>query len=420
LKSLYLDSNRLSGPIPPEIEKLGQLQLARLGGNRFSSLPIELFNLKKLITLELWGNNLAGQIPDEISNLSSLQELNLSFNDFSGDIPAGLGELVFLHNLNLSHNQLSGSIPGTLGELASLNQLDLSFNQLAGSLPVELANLDQLYWLDVSYNQLTGVVPEILLQAPLSERRLWGNLFEGTVVAHEGLTPVDYQGARFEFDSDLASSVWPETVPAEQGTADAPGWLVWPEHIRFTFAYLRASEDLQASRFAASFGPPRIMIYSAEEYAQMSEFAQAEIEELRSLLETRPAVVEGEMPALPLINAAQVFHAQEEYVDFQNGRGIRFISQYSQDVSPVFNRSLFYTFQGLTNDGAYYVSAFFPLSAEGLPDEPTVEDYAAFGAQYQDYVKEISAQLDALSPEQFEPNLDVLDDVIGSVEIAVP
>jgi hypothetical protein len=231
---------------------------------------------------------------------------------------------------------------------------------------------------------------------------------------------VEYQGAHFEFSSDLASSVWPEIVPSEKGTADAPGWLVWPEHTRFTLAYPRSPEDLQVNRFAASFGPPRVMVYPIQEYADMSEFARTEIEELQSLLQTRPPVIEGEMPALPLINAAQVFHAQLEYLNFQNGQGVRFVSQYSQDISPVFNRSLFYTFQGLTGDGAYYVAAFFPLSAEGLPDEPTVEDYPAFAAEYQEYLTETTEQLDALRADQFQPNLDVLDNLIKSLVVAVP
>ena len=420
LESLYLDDNDLSGPLPAEIGKLTELQLARLGGNQFDSIPADLANLQSLVYLELWGNRLTGEIPGEISNLSNLQELRLGFNEFTGRIPPELGNLAFLHVLDLSHNQLSGSIPVAFGNLANLNQLDVSFNQLTGSIPVELGDLHQLYWLDLSYNQLTGDVPPSIVQAPISDRRLWGNLLEGTVLASErGSTPVEDAGVQFEFNSAVATSVWPEAVPPEKGTADTPGWLVWPQHTRFTFAYPRGSHDLQVSRFAA-FGPPRIMIYPTEEYAEISEFAKTEIEELRSLLATRPPVIEGEMPALPLINAAQVFHAQVEYLDFQNGQGVRFISQYGQDIGPVFNWSLFYTFQGLTDGGAYYVAAFFPLSAEGLPDEPTVEDYAAFGAGYQDYLTETTDQLDALSEDQFEPNLEIVDNVIQSLTVETP
>ncbi|HSL47108.1 MAG TPA: hypothetical protein VK897_26960 [Anaerolineales bacterium] len=420
LKNLYLDDNDLSGPLPEEIGNLTELQLARLSQNGFDSIPAELMNLQSLMYLELWGNRLSGEIPDEISMLSSLQELRLGFNQFTGSLPPELGNLAFLHVLDLSHNRLSGSIPASLGDLASLNQLDLSFNELSGPIPVELADLANLYWLDLSYNQLTGEVPAAIAQATRSERRLWGNLLEGTVEASEGITPVEYQDAQLEFSSDLASSVWPETVPPERGTADAPGWLVWPEHTRFTFAYPRRSGDLEVSRFAAAFGPPRVMIYPAQEYAEMSEFAKTEIEELQSLLQTRPPAIEGEMPALPLINAAQVFHAQVEYLDFQNGQGVRFISQYSQDISPVFNQSLFYTFQGLTNDGAYYVAAFFPLAAEELPDDPFVEDYDAFSARYQDYLNETISQLDSFSADQFDPDLDVLDDVIQSLAVDIP
>ena len=416
LTSLYLDDNRLSGSLPAEIENLTELQLARLGGNQFDRIPLEFFGIRNLAFLDLHGNQLSGEIPSEIGNLSSLQELNLSSNHFTGSLPPELGNLVFLHILDLSHNQLSGPILPVLGDLKSLNQLDLSFNQLSGSIPLELADLAQLYWLDLSYNQLTGAVPESIQNASFSERRLWGNLFEGTIPASEqAVTAVEYQGIRFEFDSSLAESVWPETMPAQEPTADNPGWIVWPEHLRFTFPYQRTSDISEAV-----FGPPRILIYSAEAYSMMSDSARAEIEELQALLEARPTEIETEIPALPLINAAQVFHAQVKYLDFQNGEGVHFITHYSQDVSPITDQNVFYTFQGLTSDGAYYVAAYFPITAAGLTDAQAPEDWEAFNARYQEYLTETVSHLDALSPTDFGPDLEILDQVIRSLEVDTP
>ena len=61
---------------------------------------------------------------------------------------------------------------------------------------------------------------------------------------------------------------------------------------------------------------------------------------------------------LPILNAAQVFHAQTKYLDFNDGSGVGFVTYYAQDVSPVTRDQIFYSFQGLTDNGKYYVGCF--------------------------------------------------------------
>jgi hypothetical protein len=420
LKSLYLDDNHLSGPLPAEIGNLTKLQVARLGGNQFNSMPAELTNLKNLIFLELWGNQLSGEIPGELGNLSKLQQLKLNANQFTEDIPPELGNLARLNQLDLSHNNLSGSIPATLGDLRSLNELDLSHNQLTGSIPTEFGNLTNLYWLDLSYNQLTGEVPVVLANALIAELRLWGNLLDGTILAsEENITTIEYEGVHFEVNSALAESVWREVVTARPPSEGGPGWDVRPEHVRFTVARHREQNDFEGMRVGTA-SQPQILIYPTQKFSAMSELARAEIEALQSLLEARPTVPENAIPFLPLINAAQVFHSQVKYIDFHNGSGVRFITHYSQDVGPITNQNIFYTFQGLTQDGAYYVAAYFPIAADGLSDELVIEDWEAFNAGYQDHLTETLSHLDALSSHEFEPNLDILDGVVQSLVVDTP
>lgn len=420
LKSLYLDYNQLSGSLPSTIGKLAELQVARLGSNQFSSIPAELADLEHLISLELWGNQLTGEIPHELANLSSLQDLRLDSNQFMGGIPIELGNLKFLHNLDLSHNQLSGAIPATLGDLRSLNSLDLSFNQLTGSIPAELEDQANLYLLDLSYNQLSGTVPVALANKPISELKLWGNFLDGTIQASQGTsTIVEYEGVKFEFDSVLGESVWPEVRAAQPPFESSPGWEVKPEHIRFTFVYPRELSEFEVWG-TGPYGPPYIMIFPTQPYSMISELAKGEIEALQSLLEIRPLTPEKQMPLLPLINAAQIFHTQVEYLDFQNGTGVRFITHYSQDMGPIVNQRIFYSFQGLTDDGAYYVAAYFPISASGLSNDPIPEDWESFIAHYQDHVTETISHLDSLSSDNFEPGLDKLDRVITSLVVNTP
>jgi Leucine rich repeat len=329
----------------------------------------------------------------------------------------GPGNLANLYRLDLSHNQLSGSIPAALGDLHNLNWLDLSFNQLNGSIPIELENVPNLYWLDLSYNQLTGVVPAGLAKASREDLRLWSNLLDGTVMASEKpVTIVEFQKVKFEFNSSLAESVWPEIVASLPLSEGGPGWAVKPEHVRFTFASQGKSHAFRVGRV----GPvtyPQIFIYPTQEFSAMSELAKGEIEALQALLDARPPAPENEIPLLPLINAAQVFHAQVQYLDFQNGSGVRFITHYSQEVVGRLTKdNIFYTFQGLTEDGAYYIAAFFPISADGLNDEMVDEPWEAAQA----HLAEDSQYLDSLSTQAFTPDLELLDSVIQSLVVHSP
>lgn len=420
LENLYLDKNQLSGPLPPEFGNLAKLKLARLGGNQFNSIPVEMGNLTSLVYLEIWGNQLSGNILGELGNLSNLQELRLGFNQLTGNIPAELGDLANLGLLDLSHNQLSGSIPADLGNMSNLGFLDLSYNQLTGSIPAGLGKLSKLDWLDLSYNHLTGAIPVGLTQAPMVERRLWGNLLDGTVLASKGtITTVEYRGIHFEFNSALAESVWPDIGAAQPPIGGGPGWDVKPEHVRFTFASHVEPDSSQIWRGIGISGQPQILIYPAAEFRAMSEDARRRIESLQAILSVRPKTLTGEIPFLPLINAAQVFQAQVQYLDFQSGSGVRFITQYSQEAIPIINQFIFYTFQGLSNDGTYYIAAFFPVSAPTLPDEfeLSAEESISFGENYATYLSEIVQTLESLPDSEYEPDLTLLDEIIQTLVV---
>ena len=111
---LGLAENQLSGPIPPELGSLANLESLNLGRNALTgSIPPELGNLTNLQTLDLaYGENaLTGVIPPELGNLTNLTWLRLGGNALSGVIPPELGKLGNLQRLDLDNNELSGSVP---------------------------------------------------------------------------------------------------------------------------------------------------------------------------------------------------------------------------------------------------------------------------------------------------------------------
>lgn len=124
---------------------------------------------------------------------------------------------------------------------------------------------------------------------------------------------------------------------------------------------------------------------------------------LRDLLDERPSAPRGELPVLPAWEAEQVIRARIGYLDFSHGSGVRFVSRYVQEETPVKNGELFYTFQGVTSDGKYWVSFFYPVSAKGLPETADMAKTTAF--------------LNKLPSSDFTPNLAQLDAVVKSLRI---
>ena len=70
----------------------------------YNTIPTEIGNLKKLITLSLRDNAFSGQVPEEISQLSLLKTLHLDRNCLSGLLPIGLTQLPNLTNFNSRQN----------------------------------------------------------------------------------------------------------------------------------------------------------------------------------------------------------------------------------------------------------------------------------------------------------------------------
>ena len=81
---------------------------------------------------------------------------------------------------------------------------------------------------------------------------------------------------------------------------------------------------------------------------------------------------------------------------------------------------MFYTFQGLTSDGAYYIASFFPVTTAALPESPesvAVEDWDVFSANFAAYLLATTDALDQLTPADFTPNLTLLDSVVASLQV---
>ncbi len=217
------------------------------------------------------------------------------------------------------------------------------------------------------------------------------------------------QGIRFNLSQDVAGDIFAETIPAETGS-NIPEWEIGPEYIRINFSGYQSTGE--------TFHQPQLLIYPADQYAEVNQGAAGIIENLKLVLTTKSnSSSDDYLPFLPLWNAGQIFHSNITYLDFQNGSGVRYLTQYGQDVYPINNYSLFYTFQGLTSDERYYIAAIFPVSNPVLPDPESIQMDQAFYDTFLQYIEETKFLLNTQSPENFSPSLIVLDQLIESLKI---
>jgi hypothetical protein len=242
--------------------------------------------------------------------------------------------------------------------------------------------------------------------------------------------PLEFRGYRwfdqriaFEYDRSLGDSVGSTYIPQDIDLSEVGPGGPMPETVQITFERYVDQDGGQWQPTGAY-----VNVYHTGTFPGADEPASQVYTGLRELLSLDEAgfaaYVEAEsIPTMSQITTSQVFTAQVERIDFQTGSGVRFVTAGALDVSPLTDAMIYYDFQGLTADGNYYISATFPLSTPVLPDEfveLTGEAYDEFAAQYDEYIASVTAELNALVFSEFDPDLTLLDDLIGSLAVESP
>jgi hypothetical protein len=219
-----------------------------------------------------------------------------------------------------------------------------------------------------------------------------------------------YEGVSFLYGADIAANAWgetiPEYIPAEVGLERAE-----PEHILVHFNnYVDPMYYHDA----------RILIYPVDRLIELEESAYWHVSTLQSLVTSRPPEP-TDFPFLPIWNAGAMFRSNISYLDFQNGSGIRYLTQYGQALYPVNNTAIFYTFQGITADGRWYISAILPVDHPSLlaTGDEVGNDWAPYYEEtaWDAYINEEVSMLNSQDPNSFSPSLQALDAMIETLLI---
>lgn len=225
----------------------------------------------------------------------------------------------------------------------------------------------------------------------------------------------DFGGVTFNFDDQLHKSAQGKTTQAVPVTKEPALGGATPASVLFTF---------DGAALPEFFDPTvaQVYVYKTEEWSKLDPSTAKMVTDLQALLKNKPSDFAEQIPVLPPFPASQVFHVQPRYLDFRNGSGVGFITYYAQDVSPVLADRIFYTFQGLTTDGKYYISVFHPITTALLP----TDSEAAMGGQsdeewsknYETYLANLVNAMDVLVPAAYTPNPTLIEEMLKSINVS--
>lgn len=328
-----------------------------------------------------------------------------------------------------SHYTVEFKADGTLGIQADCNQLSWTYTQESNSLsindfgPTTLAmcppgSLDQAFLKDLS--EVAGYV--------MNEGNLVLNLmadagnmiFQPATAGTGGGVGIDPQSVTID-TMGLPYSWQANLVPARPyDTSQPPGPMGLPEHIQINFG-ITSPADRQP-------GDPVLYIIPVEAYRKMYEengdqsVASTVDMQLEMLFEPPEGLPKDGMPVLPFEEAIGYndLAVQGSYLNSDMFRGLRFVGRFAQDANPVTNEGLRYVFQGYAGEVSEYLIAFFyPVTTEALPssmEEVPESEQASVTEDPEPYLDEKGEMLNSLAASDWEPDLSLLDAVIGSLK----
>jgi hypothetical protein len=230
---------------------------------------------------------------------------------------------------------------------------------------------------------------------------------------------VSYGALRLVLPPGLASGIRGSQFSRSEGT-NVASWDVTPGHTQLKLeGYLLQGKSLE----------PKILVYPAQGYGEQSPRAFESIRRLNNILGAPSAPINGEqLPAVPFFNAKQAFASNIQVIAFQNGKGVRFLTEYAQYPVSANNNDLFYHFEGVTSDGVYYLIAILPITNSLLAETSdggailprggvAYPDITKPNANMTSYYTAVTTLLNAQSSAAFAPTINRLDSLIQSIRI---
>jgi len=242
------------------------------------------------------------------------------------------------------------------------------------------------------------------------------------VYAQDEPSTVSFDGIGFTFDEALGVSVNIAQVPGGSPGEDGPS-AVGPGRLALTLYGPRG----EAAKVPRAFSAPGVVrFYHAADLAG-HDWQSRQLADLRSLLDERPDLAPYTAPGeggaslpLPFVldgSAAQAIDARAQYIDTPDLTGIAYLTVFRQDLYPFAAGDFWYTFQGLSADGEWYVAVDFQVEAGMFPAKVSQKDVKRVrtAKRWIAYQEQSVQTLDAAAADAFTPPLTSIDDLVKSI-----
>lgn len=130
----------------------------------------------------------------------------------------------------------------------------------------------------------------------------------------------------------------------------------------------------------------------------------------------------GIYPALPMISGTTQIQIRVKTLAFQNGKGFRYLEYENiPTIDELSNPQMNYIYQGITQDGKYYISVILPVNipflTESISQAATLAVSNATPLPPEILFFPILQKLQTESDTEFFPSLAVLDAMVMSLEV---
>lgn len=235
-----------------------------------------------------------------------------------------------------------------------------------------------------------------------------------------------FKGVSFDYNPQIFGEAVPEEVVEQilQNETDKAD-EIYPRHVRFNFKKLNQKTDYTIEVFPIE-GFHRVWKGAGKGNAAAFE---KKLSAVRRAVKNKNYRENGGIPYLLSTDAIELFVARAKNLSFRNGDGVFFLTQFVYGPGNLVNNDdLILMYQGISGDGKYYVLADFPVAVSFLPNQDatefedykvprTDEEFRAGEKQYERYVAKVTARLENLSPDEFQPGLRYFEELISTLKI---
>lgn len=228
---------------------------------------------------------------------------------------------------------------------------------------------------------------------------------------------VTYNGFSFSFADALGPNVMITQNQGDPADLAMPGAPEAP----YTEFVLYGGTIIPAPFEAPAF----VRVYNTADFAGYA-WQEVQLAQLQNLLAEKPDLAaymtmqtetnDPTLPFIPGVPAGQVMRARAAYVETDQVKGIVYMTIYRQDAAPAISSEFIYTFQGISNDGAHYISAVTRPFPAAFPVEYQSVDLTSFDSNA--YYADAIVTLNAAGPDEFYIPVNLVDEMVQSLAFA--